>query len=115
MHVSARFMLPMIYVTSRRRVAVMEPDAPTAANEAEDVRVLLVERAGCHLCEDAHRVLDAVSATSGERWVSVDVDSAPDLQDAYGELVPVVLVDGAVAGYWRFDAAAVRAALAAGR
>lgn len=70
-----------------------------------DVRVLLVERAGCHLCADAHAVLDAVTAATGVGWASVDVDSSPDLLDAYGELVPVVLVDGHERGHWRLDRA----------
>lgn len=78
---------------------------------ATDVRVLLVERAGCHLCLDAHRVLDGVTAASGERWVSVDVDASPELQAEFGELVPVVLVDGVPRGHWRLDPATILAAL----
>lgn len=76
-----------------------------------DTRLLLVERAGCHLCADAHAVMDAVSRESGLPWSSVDVDSSEDLLAAYGELVPVVLVDGTPRGHWRLDAAHVLAAL----
>lgn len=76
-----------------------------------DVRVLLIERPGCHLCAAAHAVLDQVTARTGERWVSVEVDSSPDLQEAYGELVPVVLVDGVERGHWRLDGAVIEAAL----
>ncbi|PWD52444.1 glutaredoxin family protein [Serinibacter arcticus] len=90
-----------------------ESSIPAPAPPATDARVLLVERRGCHLCEDAHRVLDAVTATSGQRWVSVDVDSSDELLAEYGELVPVVLVDGVPRGHWRLDAAAVLAALRA--
>lgn len=78
---------------------------------AGDVRVLLVERPGCHLCQAAHAVLDAVTAASGEHWASVDVDSSGQLQEAYGELVPVVLVDGVARGHWHLDARVVLAAL----
>lgn len=57
-------------------------------------------------------VLDAVEARTGERWVSVDVDSSPDLLEAYGELVPVVLVDGRERGHWRLDPSPILSALA---
>lgn len=78
-----------------------------------DVRVILIERPGCHLCVAAHAVLDEVTATSGEPWRSVDVDSSPALQEAYGELVPVVLVDGVARGHWHLDSAVVLQALRA--
>ena len=76
-----------------------------------DARVLLVERAGCHLCADAHRVLDAVTASTGHRWVSVDVDASEALQQEFGELVPVVLVDGVARGHWRLETEPILAAL----
>lgn len=78
------------------------PPAPTA-------RAVLYTRAGCHLCDDARTVVRDVCAEAGATWAEVDVDgpgTAPDgrpLADAYGELVPVVLVDGRRAGYWQID------------
>lgn len=86
------------------------PETPPDSR-ADDVRLLLVERAGCHLCADARAVLEEVAARTGEAWVSVDVDSSPDLLAAYGELVPLVLVDGRECGHWRLDAAAIETAL----
>lgn len=61
--------------------------APAAA------RITLVDRAGCHLCDQAAAVLDRVSARAGAPWVRLDVDSSPHLLQQYDELVPVVLVD----------------------
>lgn len=81
---------------------------------AGDVRLLLVERAGCHLCADAHAVMDAVTNATGQPWVSVDVDASPELLEAFGELVPVVLVDGEPRGHWRLDAATILHALDGG-
>ena len=81
---------------------------------ADDVRLLLVERAGCHLCADAHAVMEEVTRATAQPWVSVDVDASPELLEAYGELVPVVLVDGEPRGHWRLDAATVVKALKAG-
>lgn len=79
-----------------------------------DVRLVLVERAGCHLCQDARAVLAEVAAATGQAYAIVDVDDSPALQEAYGELVPVILVDGIERGHWRLDAGRIRAALTAG-
>ncbi|VTR78158.1 MULTISPECIES: glutaredoxin family protein [Cellulomonas] len=93
-------------------------DAPAPADRPP--RVVLYGRAGCHLCADARAVVADVCAATGDSWAEVDVDAGgrtPDgrtLADAYGELVPVVEVDGARVGYWQIDAARVRDALAAG-
>ncbi|WP_256841407.1 glutaredoxin family protein [Ornithinimicrobium cryptoxanthini] len=81
------------------------------AGETEP-RVTLVDRVGCHLCDEAAAVLDQVRATErGADWVRVDVDSSPHLLEAYDDLVPVVLVDGEPIAQWTVTPAQVRAAL----
>jgi hypothetical protein len=86
---------------------VLTPDPATP-------RVLLYGRVGCHLCDVARDVVVDESARAGAAWAEVDVDTDPALVEEYGELVPVVTVDGVRVGYWRIDAARVRKALAAG-
>ncbi|WP_345215170.1 glutaredoxin family protein [Georgenia halophila] len=81
---------------------------PAAPPEA---RVVLYGRDGCHLCARARDVLERVSAETGEGYVEVDVDTDDDLRERYGELVPVVTVDGVQQGYWRIEGDRVRAAL----
>ena len=77
-----------------------------------DPRITLVDRVGCHLCDEAAAVLDQVRATDrGADWVRVDVDSSPRLLEAYDDLVPVVLVDGEPIAQWTVTHAQVRAAL----
>jgi glutaredoxin len=56
--------------------------------------VTLYTRAGCHLCEQAERVLRAERAATAFHLELVDVDSDPDLRRRYGVRVPVVAVDG---------------------
>jgi len=73
---------------------------------------VLYARRGCHLCDEARTVVAAVAAERGAAWREVDVDDA-GLADRYGELVPVVEVDGVRVGYWQIDADRVRDALAA--
>lgn len=91
------------------------PTTPPAA------RVVLFARAGCHLCAAAREVVRQVTAAHDEPWVEVDVDAggtAPDgraLADAYGELLPVVEVDGVRVGYWQIDPHRLGDALATSR
>lgn len=79
-------------------------------------RVVLYVREACHLCEDARAVVAEVAAEAGATWAEVDIDTAADAEEltaAYGELVPVVTVDGVRQGYWRLDADRLRRALTA--
>ena len=57
-------------------------------------RVTLYTRAGCHLCEEAERVLRQEQAATPFRLELVDIDRAPELARRYGVRVPVVAVDG---------------------
>ncbi|MGC0249968.1 glutaredoxin family protein [Pseudactinotalea sp. Z1748] len=75
------------------------------------VRVELVVREQCHLCEQARRVVRSVCEPAAVDWVEVDVDEDPARQRRYGELVPVVLVDGVQVDYWQIDPDRLRAAL----
>ena len=56
--------------------------------------VTLYTRAGCHLCEEAERVLAAERAVTAFRLELVDIDRDPELRLRYGVRVPVVAVDG---------------------
>ena len=76
-----------------------------------DRTVELLARAGCHLCDDARRLLARVTAEAGVGWTEVDVDTDSRLQAEFGDLVPVVRVDGTELGYWRIDEAKLRRAL----
>ncbi len=89
----------------------------TPPSSAEE-RVVLFVRDGCHLCEMASDVVAAAVAGTGAGWREVDIDTAADsatLTERYGELVPVVTVDGVQQGYWRLDADRLRRALVGGR
>ena len=76
-------------------------------------RVTFYTRAGCHLCEEARSVVSAVCQDLGETFEEVDVDSSPELQEAYTDQVPVTLVDGRRHDFWRVDERRLRTALAA--
>jgi len=91
-----------------------------AGRTAPAERVVLYGRVGCHLCDEARATVSRVCGEAGLAWREVDVDDAPapgepDLLEAYGDLVPVVEVDGREAARWRVDEATLRAALAVAR
>ena len=74
-------------------------------------RVTLYSRPGCHLCDDAREVIARVCADLGESFDEVDIESDGDLEDRFGEEVPVTFVDGRQHDFWRVDEARLRAAL----
>ena len=73
--------------------------------------VVLVTRVGCHLCEQAAPVVAREAARAGAAYVERDVDASEQDRAAYGEKVPVVLLDGVEHAYWQVDPKALRAAL----
>jgi glutaredoxin len=78
---------------------------------ATDHEVVLVTRDGCHLCEDAEAVLRRLRDELGYDYREVDVDASTVLRDAFGDRVPVILIDGKEHGYWRVEEARFRRAL----
>ena len=55
-------------------------------------RVVLYERAECHLCDETRQLLDALIGP--DRYDRVDIDTSDDLVVRYGFRVPVLAVDG---------------------
>jgi glutaredoxin len=75
-------------------------------------RVMLYGKPGCHLCDDARAVVQAVCAELGVGWTEVDITVDPELFEKYGEQIPVTFVDGRQHDFWRVDPARLRKALA---
>ena len=76
------------------------------------VRVVLLTRPGCHLCDDVRPVVARVCAELGVTWSETDITGDPALLDQYWEQIPVTLVDGAQHDFWHVDEARLRTALA---
>lgn len=75
------------------------------------VRVTLYTRVGCHLCDDAKEVLDAVREELPFDLDVTDIDTDPSLVALYTNEVPVVLVDGRKAFKYRVDPIELRGRL----
>jgi hypothetical protein len=82
------------------------------------IQLTLLSKPGCHLCDDARRVVTDVVATfptrDGAPSVVLDEKSIlddPELFDEYVEEIPVVLVNGRVHTIWRVDPVRLTTAL----
>ena len=53
-------------------------------------RVTLYGKPGCHLCDDARKVVEAVRADVGFELSEVDITLDPVLANRLGERIPVV-------------------------
>lgn len=73
--------------------------------------VTLITRVGCHLCDEARATVAEVCGSRGVRWTELDVDTDPELRSEYGDLVPVLLVNGRERGHFRVDRSALVHAL----
>lgn len=74
-------------------------------------RITLYGKPGCHLCDDARLVVEAVCAETGETFEEVDITTSGDLMERFGEQIPVTFVDGRQHDFWRVSPDRLRAAL----
>jgi glutaredoxin len=72
------------------------------------MKVNLYTREGCHLCEDARRVLEE----HGLEPAVVDIDADPALCERFTECVPVVEIDGQIRFRGRVEPVLLRRLLA---
>lgn len=72
----------------------------------------LYTRAGCHLCDMAKDVLEAVRAEVPFALELVDIDTDPVLVERYGMEIPVITIDGRKAFKYRVDPVELRTRLA---
>jgi glutaredoxin len=68
---------------------------------AERPKVTLYTRAGCCLCEDAKRVLEAVRGRASFDLDEIDIDSNAELRQTYNDEVPVIAINGSRAFKYR--------------
>lgn len=91
-----------------------QPAANTVGKSAAtaEPRIVLIDREGCHLCDEAATVIERVADRTGTGWTRVDVDSSPSLLHKYADLVPVVLVDGREVARWHVSDKTLTSAIA---
>ena len=74
--------------------------------------VVLYGKADCELCDEMKAVVDEVARDVPFTLETVDITGDPDLLAAYGNDIPVLVVDGRRAFKYRVHAAALRRRLA---
>jgi glutaredoxin len=65
--------------------------------------VTIYSRTGCHLCEVAINQIESVKSKITFDLEIKLIDDNPELEKAYGEQVPVILIDQQPHDYWRLD------------
>jgi Glutaredoxin-like domain (DUF836) len=73
--------------------------------------VTLLSRPGCHLCDDARAVIARVAGELGVPWQERDITGSPGDLRAYGDMIPVTLIDGVQHDFWRVSEDRLRTAL----
>jgi glutaredoxin len=68
----------------------------------------LYGKAGCHLCEEARQVVEAVRSERPFDLREVDVSLDPELHRRFGERIPVVELEGEELFEFRVDPTALR-------
>jgi glutaredoxin len=66
-------------------------------------KVTVISRAGCHLCEIA---IDKINLVKDQLKFELEIkliNDLPELEQEYGEQVPVILIDNKIHDYWRVD------------
>ena len=76
------------------------------------VQVTLLTREHCSLCAAAEADVARICGELGVAWSTEDVDADPELRVEYGDMVPVIMIDGKQHGYFRVEEERLRRALA---
>lgn len=66
-------------------------------------KVTVISRNGCHLCEIA---IDKINSVKNELKFVLEIkliNDLPELEQEYGEQVPVIMIDNKIHDYWRVD------------
>lgn len=85
--------------------------APAKGRAAGHRAITLLSRPGCHLCDDARAIISRVADELGIAWEERDITRSADDLRAYGEQIPVTLIDGVQHDFWRVSEDRLRAAL----
>lgn len=72
-------------------------------NTTSAPRIRLFGRKACPLCDTARDLVQTACAEFSVEYEEIDIDMDPQLRAEYGELVPVVQVDGKQVGFWTID------------
>ena len=73
--------------------------------------ITIYSRAGCHLCEDALKILQSMQSELDFDLEEILIDGSEELEKLYGEKIPVTQIDGKHHDFWRVDPERFRSSL----
>tara|TARA_B110000503_G_scaffold23921_1_gene37508 strand:- start:1425 stop:1664 length:240 start_codon:yes stop_codon:yes gene_type:complete len=76
------------------------------------IEVSIYSRANCHLCEQALEVLEQIVVEIPFAITKILIDGDKELEEKYGEQVPVILINGEPHDFFRVNPKRFKAALA---
>ena len=76
------------------------------------LKLTLLTRAYCHLCDDMRDALAPMASAAGTRVQEIDIDTTPALEAQWGDKVPVLLAGERELSRYRLDVEAVARFLA---
>lgn len=75
------------------------------------IEVSIYSRSNCHLCEVALSVLEEIRNELDFQITKILIDGKPELEEKYGEQVPVILINGQPHDFFRIDPERFRLAI----
>jgi len=75
------------------------------------IEVSIYSRSNCHLCEVALAVLEEIRSELDFQITKILIDGKPELEEKYGEQVPVILINGQPHDFFRVDPERFRLAI----
>jgi glutaredoxin len=75
------------------------------------IEVTIYSRSNCHLCDVALGVLEEFRQEFNFQIVKILIDKSPELEEKYGEQVPVILINDQPHDFFRVDPERFRLAI----
>ena len=75
------------------------------------IEVTIYSRSNCHLCDVALGVLEEFRQEFNFQIVKILIDESPELEEKYGEQVPVILINNQPHDFFRVEPERFRLAI----
>ncbi len=74
-------------------------------------QITIYSRAGCHLCDDAQKILESMQEELNFEIEVIDIDESAELIKLYSDQVPVIHIDGLHHDFYKVDPDRFRSSL----
>ncbi len=74
-------------------------------------QITIYSRTGCHLCDDAQKILESMQKELNFDIEVIDIDESTELIKLYSDQVPVIHIDGLHHDFYKVDPDRFRSSL----